>query len=105
MASVEDATPAKAEAAVQIWPGPLPATVTHFPAGLYLEGSGRTPPGTPDVYCDAASLLLRAPRLLRLTLVVAIVLYACGCAALGYSSERNLGRCAEAMHPRLRHAH
>ena len=44
MASVEDATPAKAEAAVQIWPGPLPATVTHFPAGLYLEGSGRTPP-------------------------------------------------------------
>ena len=74
MASVEDATPAKAEAAVQIWPGPLPATVTHFP-GRPLFGRLRPhPPGTPDVYCDAASLLLRAPRLLRLTLVVAIVL-------------------------------
>ena len=58
--SAEDAAPAKAEAAVQVWPGLLPLTVAHRPAGLYLEGSSRTP-GTPEASCDAAGLL-RARR-------------------------------------------
>ena len=43
----EDAAPAqptKEEAPVQIWPGHISVTVAHRPAGLCLEGSGRTSP-------------------------------------------------------------
>ena len=42
VASAKDAT-AKAEAAVQIWPGLATATVLHRSASLYLEGSSRSP--------------------------------------------------------------
>ena len=63
--SAEDAAPAKAEAAVQIWHGfsSVLVTVTHIPAGLYFDGSSRTP-GTPEASCDTASLLraLRSPE-------------------------------------------
>ena len=63
--SAEDAAPAKAEAAVQIWHGfsSVIVTVTHIPAGLYFDGSSRTP-GTPEASCDTASLLraLRSPE-------------------------------------------
>ena len=49
MASAEDATPAKAGAAVQIWPGLATATVTLRPEGLK--------PGGLKASCGAAILL------------------------------------------------
>ena len=54
--SAEDAAPAKAEAAVQIWHGfsSVLVTVTHIPAGLYFDGSSRTP-GTPEASCDTTA--------------------------------------------------
>ena len=91
--SAEDAAPAKAEAAVQIWHGfsSVIVTVTHIPAGLYIlmaqaaPPEPRRPPVTLPAYCEPAGLL-------RLTLVLAVVLYACG---WNPGPGGTLGRCGD----------
>ena len=68
--SAEDAAPAKAEAAVQIWHGfsSVIVTVTHIPAGLYIlmaqaaPPEPRRPPVTLLAYCEPSGLLrLKCP--------------------------------------------